>query len=101
MINVYKNSAFYDDALFERGLIQVRGEKYQDALTSFDQLIREKARSPYVAFALERSAVANFNLGNYQETVRLYRSFIDNYPNGQHALAVGKIYESLLPVNKP
>ena len=81
VINVYKNSAFYDDALFERGLIQVRGEKYQDALTSFDQLIREKARSPYVAFALERSAVANFNLGNYQETVRLYRSFIDNYPN--------------------
>ncbi len=29
------------------------------------------------------------------------QEFIDNYPNGQHALAVGKIYESLLPVNKP
>ena len=29
------------------------------------------------------------------------QEFIDNYPNGQHALAVGKVYESLLPVNKP
>jgi outer membrane protein assembly factor BamD len=29
------------------------------------------------------------------------QEFIDNYPNGHRALAVGKIYESLLPVNKP
>jgi tetratricopeptide (TPR) repeat protein len=81
VVNVYKNSAYYDDALFERGLLQVKDEKYQAAIASFKQLKEEKARSPYVAFALERSAVANFNLGNYNETVRLYKEFIEKYPN--------------------
>lgn len=81
VINVYKTSAYYDDALFERGLIQVKIEKYPAAIESFNTLIKEKGRSPYAAFAIERSAVANFNLGNYNETVRLYRQFIDKYPN--------------------
>jgi len=81
VINVYTTSAFFDDALFEKGLILVKNEKYQEALSSFNKLINDKPRSPYVAFALERSAVANFNLGNNVETVRLYQEFIEKYPN--------------------
>ena len=81
VINVYTRSAFYDDALFERGLIELKDEKYQAALESFNKLATEKSRSPYAAFALERSAVANFNLGRYDKTVSLYQEFINKYPN--------------------
>jgi tetratricopeptide (TPR) repeat protein len=81
VINVYNSSAFYDDALFEKGLLQLKQEKFKQAITTFNKLLEEKPRSPYVSFALERSAVANFNLGNYSKTVNLYQQFIDNYPN--------------------
>lgn len=81
VINVYITSAYYDDALFERGFLQLKHEHFKDAINSLDKLIEEKPRSPYIAFALERSAVANFNLGNYSKTVNLYKRLIDNYPN--------------------
>lgn len=83
VINVYKTSAYYDDALFEKGLLQLKKENYVDALFTLDKLIKEKNRSPYVAFALERSAVANFNLGQYENTINLYKRFINTYPNNQ------------------
>jgi TolA-binding protein len=44
-------------------------------------LRKEKPRSPYIPFALERSAVASFNLQNYANTIALYKLFIDSYPN--------------------
>ena len=80
VINVYKNSAFYDDALFEKGLLQLKMEHFEQALATFDRLIREKPRSPYVPHALERSAVAWFNLGDYDKTISYYRQLIDKYP---------------------
>jgi tetratricopeptide (TPR) repeat protein len=81
VINVYTTSAYYDDALFEKGLLELKQEQFQNAINTFDKLIKEKPRSPYVAFALERSAVASFNLGNYAKTVALYQQFVDSYPN--------------------
>ncbi len=81
VINVYKTSAFYDDALFEKGLLQLKKEKFTEAIATFNKLLKEKPRSPYVAFSLERLAVANYNLGNYGKTVNLYKQLIDRYPN--------------------
>jgi tetratricopeptide (TPR) repeat protein len=81
VINVYTTSAYYDDALFERGLLQLKQEKFAAAISTFDKLIKEKPRSPYISFALERSAVASFNLGDYPKTVSLYQQFIKAYPN--------------------
>ena len=81
VINVYPTSAYYDDALFEKGLLQLKKEYFQKSLTTLNKLIVEKPRSPYIAFALERSAVASFNLGDYARTSSLYRKFIDSYPN--------------------
>ncbi len=80
VINVYTTSAFYDDALFEKGIIQLKQEQFAQAISTFNKLILEKPRSPYIAFALERSAVASFNLGNYDKTVSFYQQFIDSYP---------------------
>lgn len=81
VIGVYTTSAYYDDALFEKGLLQLKQEKFANAISTFDKLKKEKPRSPYIAFALERSAVASFNLGNYAKTIALYQQFIDSYPN--------------------
>jgi tetratricopeptide (TPR) repeat protein len=81
VINVYATSAYYDDALFEKGLLQLKQEQFKNAIATFDKLSKEKPRSPYNAFALERSAVASFNLGDYPKTVTLYQQFIDSYPN--------------------
>ena len=81
VINVYTTSAYYDDALFEKGLLELKQEQFTTAIATFDKLIKEKPRSPYIAFALERSAVASFNVGDYAKTVSLYQQFIDSYPN--------------------
>jgi tetratricopeptide (TPR) repeat protein len=81
VIKVYTTSAYYDDALFEKGLLQLKQEQFKIAITTFDKLIKEKPRSPYIAFALERSAVASFNIGDYNTTVSMYKQFIDSYPN--------------------
>ncbi len=81
VIKVYKTSAFYDDALFEKGLLQLKKEKFTVAIATFNKLLAEKPRSPYVPFALERLAVANYNLGNYGKTANLYKQLLDKYPN--------------------
>lgn len=80
VIKVFSTSAYYDDALYEKGLLQLGEEKFTAAITTFKQLIKHKSRSRYVPYAIERMAVANFNLGNYGSTVTLYQQFIDTYP---------------------
>lgn len=81
VINVYETSAFYDDALFEKGLLQLKREEFTKAVSTFSKLRKEKPRSPYIPFALERSAVASFNLQQYTNTIALYEEFINSYPN--------------------
>jgi len=80
VIKVFSTSTYYDDALFEKGLLQLGEENFAAAIATFKQLIKDKSRSRYVAYAIERMAVANFNLGNYGQTVTLYQQFIDSYP---------------------
>ena len=81
VIAIYQKSPYVDDALFEIGSIQLEGSHFSQAVKSFNKLITSHPRSRYVPYALERRAVANFNLKNYASTIRDYQQFLQEYPS--------------------
>ena len=89
VVNSYQSSPYYDDALFDKGQLQMERSDYQSAITTFTKLISEKPKSPYVPFAYERRAVANFNTQNYANMASDYKSIVLNhsrYENINNAL---------------
>src|SRR5690606_16738936 len=51
----------------------------------FTQLINTKQNSPFVPFALEGRAIANYSLKNYEETINDYKRILSSYPNSGNA----------------
>lgn len=79
VINNYPNSPYHDDALFEKAQISFEQGSYQDAVSTFSNLMVRHPQSPYVPFALLRRALANANLQNYQQTEADYKEILDRY----------------------
>src|SRR5690554_2410888 len=85
LINNYPNSIYQADAIFQKAQINMEESRYADAKAGFTQLINTKQNSPFVPFALEGRAIANYSLKNYDETINDYRRILDAYPNSGNA----------------
>jgi len=85
LISRYPNSLYIEDALFQRGQINMEETQYRTAAVSFSDLISSKPNSPFLPFALEGRAVANFSLQSYEQTIADYKSILDRYPNADNA----------------
>lgn len=80
VIDVYKNSPYVDDAVFEKGAVYLEMGSYELANSAFSKLITEHTRSKYVPYALEKRALSNFNQKAYANTIADYELFLKRYP---------------------
>lgn len=102
LISGYPNSLYFEDALFQKGQINMEETNYQSAISEFSELIREKPNSPFMPYALEGRAVANFSLQNYDQTVADYQRILTNYPNAENSeTALKGLQETLALQGRP
>lgn len=85
LISGFSSSLYLEDAMFQRGQIYLEEVRYADASRAFSDLITGRPNSPFVPFALEGRAVANFSMQRYDQTIADYKSILDNHPNAQNA----------------
>ncbi|WP_192349568.1 tetratricopeptide repeat protein [Algoriphagus sp. Y33] len=85
LISRYPGSLYLEDALYQRGQIYMEETSYKAASVSFTDLLSTKPNSPFVPYALEGRAVANFSLQNYEQTIQDYSTILNNHPNAQNA----------------
>ena len=85
LISGFSSSLYLEDAMFQRGQIYLEEVRYAEASRAFSDLITGRPSSPFVPFALEGRAVANFSMQRYDQTISDYKSILDNHPNAQNA----------------
>ncbi|MBN3519397.1 tetratricopeptide repeat protein [Algoriphagus lutimaris] len=85
LISRYPSSLYYEDALYQKGQINMEETNYSEASRAYSDLINGKPNSPFVPYALEGRAVANFSMQNYDQTIQDYKTILDRHPNAQNA----------------
>jgi len=88
VVNDYSKSRYLDDALFERALVDFERGNNSEAITWFTRLINAVPESKYIPFAVQRRAIANFNLKQYDATIDDYKLFLKEFPNHKEANSV-------------
>ena len=71
--------------MFQKVQIYLEESQYSDASRAFTDLIMSRQNSPFIPFALEGRAVANFSLQQYDQTIADYRDILDNHSNSDNA----------------
>ncbi|WP_232834966.1 tetratricopeptide repeat protein [Pleomorphovibrio marinus] len=96
VINGFKSSRYYEDALFQKAQINMEETNYREARQGFTLLIDNRADSPFLPYALEGRAVANYSLQEYGLAVEDYKAILDKHPNASNVdAAVVGLQESL------
>ena len=85
LIAGFPSSLYREDAMFQKGQIYLEELRYREASQAFSDLISTRASSPFVPFALEGRAVANFSLQNYEQTIGDYKQILDQFPNANNS----------------
>lgn len=87
LIERYPSSLYLEDAIFQKSQILMEMTSYADASNGFTRLINSRPSSPFIPFALEGRAIANFSMQNYNATIEDYKRILDNHPNASNAEA--------------
>jgi len=77
----FENSRLLDDALFEKGNLQLEKNDYLSAITTFTSMLRKRPRSVIVPYALLKRALAYGNVQNYDAAVDDYKILINRFGN--------------------
>lgn len=85
MDSVYSASQYGADALFERGRAFVQGNDKQNAVATFNSLIKRYPQSAYSRQALNELGLIEYESGNTDEAISVYKSVIEKYPNTPEA----------------
>jgi tetratricopeptide (TPR) repeat protein len=80
VINEYSRSRYLDDAMFERAQIDFERGFNQEAIVWFDKLVNNNPQSKFTPFAIQRRAIANYNLKEYNKTIEDYVFFLKEHP---------------------
>jgi tetratricopeptide (TPR) repeat protein len=79
VIRTYSSSAYWDEAVFQKGQIEFENGNYASAQTNYSLLISRKPTSRFVPFAHSRRAAANYNLKDYNKTANDYIVLLEQY----------------------
>ena len=79
MLARYRDSPYYDDALFQKAQLQLQEGDYQSATQSFGTLLDTQPQSNLVPYALLRRALAYSNQQRYGQAEQDYKRILDNY----------------------
>ncbi len=82
----FPKSIYRDDALYELGNTYVSQENNNEAISSYNKLIRDLPNSSYVAKALLKKALIFDNTGKSNEALTLFKRVANDFPSSQEAL---------------
>lgn len=85
LVSGFPSSLYIEDAMFQRGQIYLEEVRYNEASRAFSELVSTRPNSPFIPYALESRAVANFSLQNYDQTIEDYKLILDNHPNADNS----------------
>lgn len=79
VINDYRNSIYFDDAIYKKAQIQLESKAYRASLIGFTRIIERLPQSLFIPYAYESRALAHFNLNELAEAERDYKKILDSY----------------------
>ncbi|MGB3589721.1 MAG: tetratricopeptide repeat protein, partial [Tunicatimonas sp.] len=79
MLARYRDSPYYDDALFQKAQLQLQQGDYQSATQSFGILLDTQPQSNLAPYALLRRALAYSNQQQYRQAEQDYKTILDDY----------------------
>ena len=79
VINRFSNSRYYDDAIYKKAQIQLETRRFRQAIQGFDRIIARLPQSPFIPYAYQGRALANFNLEDYNKAEADYKTILDDY----------------------
>jgi tetratricopeptide (TPR) repeat protein len=85
VINGFRNSPYYDDALFQKAQIDLEKNRHQEAIEGFSRLLRDTPKSNIVPFALLKRGVAYNNAGNPAKAIDDYKRIIEEHTSSKAA----------------
>lgn len=85
LTNNYKNSAFYDKALYETGIANLSNNDNRSAIVAFDKLIKERPRSSYARKAILKIGMIYYNNDENDKALERLKETIANYPNTEES----------------
>ena len=80
---LYGNSAYADDALFEKGQTFIQLNKMDEGLKELETLIKTKSNSSYVPRALLVKGLAYYNQSRDEEAIATYKQVLENYRDSE------------------
>jgi tetratricopeptide (TPR) repeat protein len=86
VINKFSKSIYKDDALYELGNTYVSQENYQDAMVSYNTIIKDLPNSSYVSKSLLKKALILENTGKSKEAISIFKRVANDFPSSQEAL---------------
>jgi tetratricopeptide (TPR) repeat protein len=75
----YKNSRLIDDALYQQGKLELEGGDFNDAISTFTELLRRRPSSILVPSVLVRRALAFSNLQRYDQAINDYKVIVRKF----------------------
>jgi len=94
----FPTSVYLEDGFFQKGQIYLEELRYEEAITAFSDLIRERPNSPYLPYALEGRAVANYSLQRFDQTQADYKKILEEHPLAENSEAALKGLQEALAV---
>lgn len=82
----YPKSVYRDDALYELGNTYVAQNKNTEAISAYDQMIRDTPNSIFVPKALLKKALIYDNTGRSNEALAIFKRVAKDFPSTQEAL---------------
>jgi tetratricopeptide (TPR) repeat protein len=100
LISNFPSSTYVEDAFYQKGQLYLEELKYEEAITAFSELINTRSNSPFLPFALEGRAVANYSLQRYSQTIADYKVILEEYPLAENSEAALKGLQEALAVQE-
>lgn len=82
----YPKSVYRDDALYELGNTYVAQNKNSEAISAYDQMIRDIPNSSFVSKALLKKALIYENTGKSNEALTIFKRVAKDFPSTPEAL---------------
>ncbi|MDA1269393.1 MAG: tetratricopeptide repeat protein [Bacteroidetes bacterium] len=100
LIENFPTSVYLEEAFFQKGQIYLEELRYEEAITAFSELIRERPNSPFLPYALEGRAVANYSLQRFSQTQADYIKILEEHPLAENSEAALKGLQEALVVQE-
>ncbi|QNL21079.1 tetratricopeptide repeat protein [Hyphobacterium sp. CCMP332] len=92
----YKDSRYYDDALYEKANIYFENGEFNNAISGFTKLIETQEVSPFIPYAYLNRGISYTNLNKPENSIKDYRKILHKYASHKTAIdAITGLQEAL------